>query len=126
MHEEPYTQALLDLALREAGGRRIVEIRLGVGQFSAIVAGAVEVFFRHLSVGTPALGARLVFQTVALELTCTACGRTSGLDGGPDAPVRPALASALSRGCPCGEPTLKITGGLGFDLLGLTVDGEDA
>jgi hydrogenase nickel incorporation protein HypA/HybF len=126
MHEEPYTQALLDLALREAGGRRIVAIRLGVGQFSAIVAGAVEVFFRHLSAGTPAQGARLVFETVPLELTCTACGRTSGLDGGPDAPVRPALAAALRRGCPCGGARLTITGGLGFDLLGLTVEGGDS
>jgi len=122
MHEEPYTQALLDMTLMKAGGKTITEVRLGVGQFSAIVPAAVEVFFRHLSEGTPAQGAVLVFETVPVELSCTACGKTVVPDLPSSMPIRPALALALGRGCDCGERKLKISGGLGFDLIGLTVD----
>lgn len=122
MHEEPYTQAILDLALKEAEGKRIIEIRLGVGRFSAIVPAAVEVFFRHLSMGTSAQHARLVFESIPVELTCTDCGRKRVPEIPLQAPIRPALSAALARGCPCGKGKLKITGGLGFDLIGLTVD----
>ena len=122
MHEEPYTQAMLDLALSSAGGERITEIRLGVGRFSAIVPASVEVFFRHLSAGTPAQGARLVFAIVPVETTCADCGKTMVLDVPPEVPIRPALARALTTGCPCGGKKLNVTGGLGFDLISLTVD----
>ena len=126
MHEEPYTQAMLDLALKEAGSGRIAEIRLGVGRFSAIVPASVEVFFRHLSAGTPAEGARLVFETVPLELTCDDCGKTAVLEVPPHVAIRPALADAFRRGCPCGGQHLEITAGLGFDLISLTVGDPDA
>ena len=122
MHEEPYTQAMLDIALQSAGGQRIVEIRLAVGRFSAIVPASVAVFFDYLSRGTPAEGARLVFETVPVALTCSDCGQTTVLDIPSDVPVRPALGVALGRGCPCGGKALKVTGGLGFDLIRLTVD----
>jgi hydrogenase nickel incorporation protein HypA/HybF len=121
MHEETYTQAILDLAFKEADGRQITEIRLGIGRFSAIVPASVEVFFRHLSKGTSAQGARLNFKTIPVELTCSGCGKMSALDIDLDVPVRPALAAALNKGCRCGEKKLKITGGLGCDLIGLTV-----
>lgn len=125
MHEEPYTQAMLDMALKEARGKKITEIHLAVGRFSAIVPASVEVFFRHLSLGTPAQGARLVFQTVPIALCCTSCGRVSTLDIGMDQPVHPALGEALSRGCRCGGKKLKITDGLGFEMIGLTVDPQE-
>jgi hydrogenase nickel incorporation protein HypA/HybF len=116
---------MLDLAVKEAGGRRFTAIRLGVGRFSAIVPASVEVFFSHLSIGTPAQGARLFFKTVPVALTCSACGRTAVLDIPEDVPVRPALGAALNGGCRCGEKKLRITGGLGFDLIGLTVEEEE-
>lgn len=122
MHEEPYTQALLDMALEKAGGKRITEIRLGVGRFSAIRPAAVEMVFGRLSKGTPAQGADLVFETVPVELTCTACGKTMVPDIPSDMSIRPALALALGHACACGGRKLKITGGLGFDLIGLAVD----
>jgi hydrogenase nickel incorporation protein HypA/HybF len=121
MHEEPYTQAMLDMVLQEAGGKRITEIRIGVGRFSAIVPAAVEVFFRYLSSGTPAEGACLVFETVPVELTCTACGRIVTPDIPPQAPIHPALGAIFKQGCPCGAGKLTITGGLGFDLINLTL-----
>lgn len=125
MHEEPYTQAILDLALEESGGKKIAEIRLAVGRFSAIAPASVEVFFRHLSKGTPAQGARLVFTSVPISLTCTACGKTSILEIDPEVPVLPALGAALHNGCRCGEKKLKVTGGLGFDMVGLTCYDND-
>ncbi|BBO75694.1 hypothetical protein DSCW_31110 [Desulfosarcina widdelii] len=125
MHEEPYTQAMLDLALEEAGGRRITEIRLGVGRFSAIVPASVEVFFRYLSAGTLAERARLIFETVPVELTCTACGKIVTADIPSQVPIHPALGALLKKGCGCSLGKLTITGGLGFDLIDLTLSDHD-
>ena len=122
MHEEPYTQALLDMVLAKAGGKAVTEIRLAVGQFSAIVPAAVEIFFRHLSEGTRAQGAVLVFETRPVELTCPVCGTIVAPEISAAIPIRQALGLALGRGCTHCEGRLKITGGLGFDLIDLTVD----
>ena len=124
MHEEPYTQALLDMVLAKADGKAVTEIRLAVGQCSAIVPAAVEIFFRHLSEGTRAQGAALVFEARPVELTCTVCGTIVAPEISAAMPIRQALGLALARGCTHCEGKLKITGGLGFDLINLTV-GDD-
>ena len=121
MHEEPYAQAMLDLALDSSDGRIITRIFLGVGRFSAIVPDSLAVFFTHLSRGTKAEGAELVFETDPVVLTCRDCGRDRSLDIPEDTPVRPALAHHLAAGCGCGSKNQKVTGGLGLDLLKVEV-----
>ncbi|MCG8619802.1 MAG: hydrogenase maturation nickel metallochaperone HypA [Desulfobacterales bacterium] len=122
MHEEPYAQAMLDLALSASGGRTITRIHLGVGRFSAIVPDSLAVFFTHLSRGSAAESAELVFKTIPVVLTCRACGEDRTLDIPENVPVRPALAKYLSTGCHCGSSDLKVTGGLGLDLISVDVD----
>ena len=122
MHEEPYAQAMLDLVLQEADEKKILEIRLGVGRFSAIVPASMEVFFRYLSAGTPAEGARLVFETVPVELTCTACARKMEPDIPLNDPIHQVLGAIFKDGCPCGSGKLTITGGLGVDLIDLSIE----
>jgi hydrogenase nickel incorporation protein HypA/HybF len=67
MHEMPFTQAILELALEKAEGRRIRSIHLRVGWMSAIVPRSVEVFFDHLSKGSPAEGATLHFEMTPIR-----------------------------------------------------------
>lgn len=124
MHEEPYAQAILDLALQEADGKRITQIRLGVGRFSAIVPASMEVFFRYLSAGTRGESARLVFETVPVELTCTACAIKMVPDIPPQASIHPALGAIFKQGCRCGSEKLTITGGLGVDLINLSIEDD--
>jgi Zn finger protein HypA/HybF involved in hydrogenase expression len=122
MHEEPYAQALLDMALERADGRVVTRMVIAVGRFSAVDPASLEIFFRHLSRGTPAMGAVLVFETVPVELTCKACHAARSLDIPLDLQVQPALAAALGQPCPCGGSGYSVTGGLGFDLLRLEVE----
>ncbi|WP_022665195.1 hydrogenase maturation nickel metallochaperone HypA [Desulfospira joergensenii] len=119
MHEEPYAQSILDMALEKAGSRPIKKVILGLGRFSAIEPESLELFFSHLSRGTPAQGAILVFETVPVTLTCKTCSAVLTLDIPLDQPVRPALGRYLSRGCSCGSTSLSFSGGLGLDLIRL-------
>ncbi|MCG8683727.1 MAG: hydrogenase/urease maturation nickel metallochaperone HypA [Desulfobacterales bacterium] len=122
MHEEPYAQAMLDLALEKSNGLTISRIILGVGRFSAIVPDSLAVFFTHLSKGTKAENAELVFEIEPIILTCKICGTQISPKIPMDVPVRPALAKHLAAGCRCGEKQLSVTGGLGLDMLRIEVD----
>ncbi|MBN1180250.1 MAG: hydrogenase maturation nickel metallochaperone HypA [Anaerolineae bacterium] len=124
MHEMPVTQALLDLALEHAGGRRITDIYLQVGRMAAIVPDSVEVFFEYLSEGTLAEGARLHFEMVPLEMTCLDCGSKQDLSAWADQPPHTILQNAFARGCACGGKNLRVTGGVSFGLVSIDVEPE--
>ena len=122
MHEMPFTQAILEMALESAEGKKIRRIHLRVGWLSAIVPASVEVFFDFLSRDTLAEGAVLEFETVPIILNCLNCRRDIELAFDPQGNPRQALAMAFRSGCPCGKGKLKVTGGLDFDLTGIDVD----
>jgi len=121
MHEMPFTQAILEMAVKEADGRPIRAIHLRVGALSAIVPESVEVFFTYLKKGTPAEGARLIFTVEPISLTCRHCGVRRELDYDPSTNPRQALSAAYRAGCPCGQGELKLTGGLSCDMTGIEV-----
>lgn len=122
MHEMPMTQAMLNMALEHARGQRITDIYLRVGAISSIVPESVEVFFDYLSRGTPAEGATLHFERVPLEMTCLDCGQRADLSEWSDQPPQAIMMEALHRGCPCGSKRLRVTAGVGFEMVGLEVD----
>jgi hydrogenase nickel incorporation protein HypA/HybF len=122
MHEMPFTQAILEMALESADGKKIRRIHLRVGWLSAVVPASVEVFFDFLSRDTLAEGAVLEFETVPIILNCLNCRRDIELAFDPQGNPRQALATAFRTGCPCGKGKLKVTGGLDFDLTGIDVD----
>jgi hydrogenase nickel incorporation protein HypA/HybF len=121
MHEMPFTQAILDLALKSAEGRSIRRIRLRVGRLSAIVPESVEVFFKFLSRETPAEGAELVFEMDPIGLKCRRCGKSVTVPHHPEITARQALSAACRKGCDCGNPDFTVTGGLGFDMIDMEV-----
>jgi hydrogenase nickel incorporation protein HypA/HybF len=124
MHEMAVTQALLDMALRHASGRRITNVYLRIGRMSAIVPDSVEVFFEYLSQDTLAEGAELHFEVTPIEMTCQDCGRQLDLsDWVNDAP-HVVMQQAFARGCECESKNLRVSGGVSFGLVSIDVAPE--
>jgi hydrogenase nickel incorporation protein HypA/HybF len=124
MHEMAVTQGLLNMALEHAAGRRITDVYLQVGRMSPVVPSSVELFFAHLSQGTLAAGARLHFEITPVEMTCTDCGQQADLTAWADLAPPVIMGKALTRGCTCGSKRLRVTGGVAFGLVSLSVDAE--
>ena len=122
MHEMPFTQSILDLALTAAGGKTIRRIHLRVGRLSAIVPASVEVFFDFLSKDTAAEGAELIFQMIPIVLTCRSCGLTRLIDHDESLSARQSLAASFRQACTCGKGDFTVTSGLSFDLAEIEID----
>ena len=122
MHEMAVTQAMLNLALEHADGQRITGIFMRVGRVSAIVPESVRMFFDYLGKGTLAEGAALHFEVSPIEMTCQDCGKQADLSGWVDEPPRAVVIHALERGCGCGSKKLRVTAGMGFDMVSIAVE----
>lgn len=122
MHEMAVTQALIDMVLEHAAGHRVTDIYLEVGRLSAVVPESVEVFFKHLSKGTLAEGAKLHFRMLPIELTCIDCGQRMDLDELSGSHPLSILQRAIAEGCKCGSKNLCVTGGVGFALVSIDIE----
>lgn len=121
MHEMPFTQAIMEMALKEAGDKPVKAIYLRVGALSAVVPASVESFFDYLSKETPLEGVRLVFETEPVRLRCRSCGQDTGVPHEEGTDPRRALAAAFAKGCPCQKADFKVLAGLDFDMTGIEV-----
>ena len=74
MHELSLTQNILDVALKNAGTKRLVRVNLLVGPFSDESEDSIRFYWDYLTKDTPAQTAELSFQPVAAEVACLACG----------------------------------------------------
>jgi hydrogenase nickel incorporation protein HypA/HybF len=83
MHELSIADALLAIALRHAGGRRIDVVEVKVGHLRQVVPEALRFAFTLVSDGTEAQGAELVIEEVPAAGICRACGSESEWDGFP-------------------------------------------
>jgi hydrogenase nickel incorporation protein HypA/HybF len=113
MHEMAITRELLGLAQKHAaaaGGRRVTDLAIVVGELSTFSEDAVAFCWEVLAQGSPCEGARLHFRRVPAELTCLDCGKAHTL-GGELAP------------CPaCGSSRLKVTAGDDLILESLEIE----
>lgn len=113
MHELAITEGIMRVALPAAeknGAKKILEIRLKIGELSGVIPGCVEEYFSMLSEGTIAEGARIVAETVPAALECRACGYRGRAD-------------RRLRGCPsCGGKDIRITGGREYYVDSLKVE----
>ncbi len=121
MHEMAVTQGILNLALEHAQGHRITEIYLRVGRMAPVVPDSVKLFFEYLSKDSLAEGAKLHFEIMPVEMTCTECGQPADLSEWADLAPHLIMGKALARGCPCGSKRLRVTGGVAFGMVSLTV-----
>jgi hydrogenase nickel incorporation protein HypA/HybF len=82
MHELAITQSILDLVITHAEreqATRILEVHLIVGELNGVVPESMEFYFEHLSKGTIADGARLVFEMVQVTALCRSCNEQAPL-----------------------------------------------
>ena len=110
MHELSVTQSVLDIAVKNAGMRKIKQINLVIGQFSSIVDDSIQFYWDIISKDTPAEGSVLHFERIPGEMTCQACGYV----------FRP---TGEAFNCPtCTSPFVKITKGEEFQVYSIYVE----
>jgi len=79
MHELAITESILNIVQRhaeQAQAKRVLSIRLVIGELSSVVDDCVQFYFDYLSQNTMAAGAKLLFERPKVELACEACGHT--------------------------------------------------
>ena len=74
MHELSLTQNLLEVALGNAAGKRIVNVNLTIGEFSDEREEAIRFYWDDFAKGTLAQQAQLKFRMVEAEMKCLECG----------------------------------------------------
>jgi hydrogenase nickel incorporation protein HypA/HybF len=75
MHEFSIASAVLDTAVRHAGGRRVTVVSVRFGRLRQVVPDSLEFAFGVLSREGPCEGARLEWEVVPARLRCEACAR---------------------------------------------------
>lgn len=113
MHELGLTQSIIGLVEREKknhGFDRAVEIRLGIGEYSGIMAECLMDFFPTAAKGTACEGAELVIVPLEGSFRCPECGY--------EGKVRRSEAC-----CPvCGSTAIRMIAGREFYVESLKVE----
>ena len=76
MHEYAVTQSILATVLEEANmadAKRVLEIRLEIGELSSFEEDSIKMYFEQLSKGTIAHGAKIVTRKISAQLYCKEC-----------------------------------------------------
>ncbi len=73
MHELSLTQNILDIALKNAGAKKLLCVNLLIGQLSDEREESIQFYWDDLARGTRAQGAKLHFQYVDAEMKCLEC-----------------------------------------------------
>ena len=77
MHELAITEGIMNAAVpaaESAGAKKILEIRLKIGELSGVLPEYIQYYFNIISKGTVAEGAKLVSQTIPVQIKCPDCG----------------------------------------------------
>jgi hydrogenase nickel incorporation protein HypA/HybF len=73
MHELSLSSAIVNTAVKHAGGRRVTVVSLRVGRLRQVVPDTLEFYFEFVARGTPCEGARLEQQVIDARLRCRPC-----------------------------------------------------
>ena len=113
MHELAITEGIIEAAVpaaEKAGAKKILEIRLKIGELSGVLPEYIQYYFDIASKGTLAEGAKLSSTTIPVSIECPDCG----------------FAGAIDRKkirCPeCGGTRFRITGGREYYVDSLEVE----
>jgi hydrogenase nickel incorporation protein HypA/HybF len=110
VHELSLAGAVIDTAERHAGGRRVMVVRLRLGELRQVVPDSLAFYFEHVARGTLCEGAELEHEVVKAELTCAGCDARFALDG-------------ASFRCPqCGSADVAIESGNEFEVESIEVE----
>ena len=75
MHEMSITQSVVEICQAHAGGRRVTEVILEIGELSGVVPDSIEFCFEACSKGTLLDGARLGIEVVPAVARCPSCAQ---------------------------------------------------
>lgn len=105
MHELAITENILKTALpkaEESGAKKILEVRLKIGELSGVVPECVQYYFDLIAKGTIAEGAKIKAESIPVQIVCRDCGYEGILD-------------RKRNRCPaCESSSFSITGGRDF------------
>ena len=99
MHEYSLTRQIVKIVNRAAtehGAKKVVQVRLVLGESSGIIAESVQLYFDQIARGTPAEGAKLAVRQVQPQMHCSVCNRNF---------VRPRFSFACPDCGTLGNPT---------------------
>ncbi len=114
VHELSIASAVLDTALRHAGGRRVTTVSVRTGQMRQVVPASLAFYFEIVARDTPCEGARLRLSEIETELHCRACDKAWS-------PQIPAFR------CPrCGSGEVAIAAGQELEVDYIEVEQEEA
>ncbi len=130
MHELALAGAVIDTAERHAGGRRILLVRLRLGELRQVVPDSLTFYFEHVARGTLCEGAALEHEIVPASLGCTTCDASWDLSATPGSPsatwgqTPPGGARPrLSFRCPqCGSADVGVRSGNEFEVESIEVE----
>ncbi|HEX4956479.1 MAG TPA: hydrogenase maturation nickel metallochaperone HypA [Thermoanaerobaculia bacterium] len=118
MHELSIALSLVDTAAeaaRNAGARRVVEVRVQIGVLSGVEAGALLFSYDLATQGTLLEGSRLILRELPLVVHCPTCDEDRELPG------------VQSFRCPvCDTPTGDLRQGRELALEALEIEGDES
>jgi hydrogenase nickel incorporation protein HypA/HybF len=100
MHELSIAEAIVEVAVRHAAGRRVSAVEVRVGALRQVVPEALEFAFSLVAEGTALDGARLQLVRVAARGRCRACDADCVMD---DFPLRCVRCGSLEMDLLAGE-----------------------
>jgi hydrogenase nickel incorporation protein HypA/HybF len=83
MHELSIAEAVVDIAIRHAAGRRVRRVELKVGYLRQVVPDALEFAFELISAGTVLEGAELMIEAVPARGRCRQCDAVTAMTDFP-------------------------------------------
>jgi hydrogenase nickel incorporation protein HypA/HybF len=110
MHELSLAGAVVNTAVKHAGGRRVTVVTLRVGRLRQVVPDTLDFYFGFVAEGTLCEGARLEQELVAVRLRCEACGDEWELD------------LPLFRCRSCGAAAVEIRSGDEFEVESIEIE----
>lgn len=109
MHELSLSSAIVNTAVKHAGGRRVSAIDLRVGRLRQVIPDTLEFYFAFVARDSPCEGAELRQQVIDARLRCRPCAREWAIE-------IPAFR------CPfCGGADVEIASGDEFEIESITV-----
>jgi len=85
MHEISIVEGIMEAVIPEAekhGAKKILDIRLNIGELAGIVPECIEEYFNVLSKGTIAEGATITVKKTPVMIECPECGYKGSITRG--------------------------------------------
>lgn len=83
LHELSIAESVVEIARRQADGRRVTKVHMKVGHLRQVVPSALDFSFGLVAEGTPVEGAELEMEEVPASGACRGCGARSTLERFP-------------------------------------------